>query len=118
MRALIVNIWYSSHCMDMRNSIVVIIERCTQFIKMVVLFSTGLHKFRSNLYLFNVYTGEALSFYLSRLLRMDSVPAVILAQTNVTSSVWRAVNISSLSWKEDKTVALIQWIDDLNSGAR
>ncbi|XP_053384416.1 four-jointed box protein 1-like [Mercenaria mercenaria] len=61
--------------------------------------------------------GEALSFYLSRLLRMDNVPAVILSRTNATSSMWRDVNISSLSWKEDKVAALIQWIDNINSGS-
>lgn len=60
--------------------------------------------------------GEALSFYLSRLLQMDNVPAVVLAQTSSTSQQWRAVNISSLDWKENKTIAFIQWIDNINSG--
>ncbi|KAL4224500.1 hypothetical protein ACF0H5_015201 [Mactra antiquata] len=62
--------------------------------------------------------GEALSFYLSRLLQMDNVPTVLLAKTNSTSKLWRAVNISSLTWEEDKMVALIEWVHDINSGFR
>jgi hypothetical protein len=39
-----------------------------------------------------------MSFYLSRLLGMDSVPAVFLAITNQTSVHWRNVDISSVEW--------------------
>ncbi|KAH3857751.1 hypothetical protein DPMN_100366 [Dreissena polymorpha] len=59
--------------------------------------------------------GESLSFFLSRLLHMDSVPAVVLARTNSTSKLWKAVNIRSLDWQENRTVALIQWVDNINN---
>lgn len=68
-------------------------------------------------HIYSLFTGEALSFYLSRLLQMDNVPAVLLSKTNVTSPVWGEVNISSLNWKENKVVALIQWIGNINSGS-
>lgn len=50
-----------------------------------------------------------MSFYLSRLLGMDNIPAVVLAITNQTSRHWRNVNISSVQWQNGKVVALIQW---------
>jgi hypothetical protein len=50
-----------------------------------------------------------MSFYLSRLLGMDSVPAVFLAITNQTSVHWRNVDISSVEWQNGKVVAFIQW---------
>ncbi|XP_076115188.1 four-jointed box protein 1-like [Mytilus galloprovincialis] len=53
--------------------------------------------------------GEVMSFYLSRLLGMDNIPAVVLAITNQTSRHWRNVNISSVQWQNGKVVALIQW---------
>ena len=65
-----------------------------------------------------ISSGEVLSFYLSRLLGMDNVPAVVLAKTNITSKQWRSVNISHLEWEDNKTIAFIQWIDHLNSGLR
>lgn len=53
--------------------------------------------------------GEVMSYYLSRLLGMDSVPAVFLAITNQTSRHWNNVDISSVEWQDGKVVALIQW---------
>lgn len=58
--------------------------------------------------------GELLSYYLSRLLEMDNIPAVVLSRLNSTSH-WQAVKINSLDWEEGKFVALIQWIPDMDS---
>ena len=60
-------------------------------------------------------TGEVMSFYLSRLLGMDSVPAVLLAVTNQTSSRWSNVDIASVQWQNGKVVALIQWTSHMES---
>ncbi|XP_060065052.1 extracellular serine/threonine protein kinase four-jointed-like [Ylistrum balloti] len=59
--------------------------------------------------------GEVLSFYLSRLLGLDSVPAVVLSITNQTSPRWLTTNYSKVDWKDGKVVALIQWIPNMES---
>ncbi|OWF43236.1 four-jointed box protein 1-like [Mizuhopecten yessoensis] len=59
--------------------------------------------------------GEVLSFYLSRLLGLDNVPAVVLSVTNHTSPRWLATNYSRVDWKDGKVVALIQWIPNMES---
>ncbi|XP_041365524.1 four-jointed box protein 1-like [Gigantopelta aegis] len=60
--------------------------------------------------------GEVLSFYLSLLLKMDNVPAVLLSQVNKTSSKWEGSDPGKLGWDENQYVALIQWIDDIEHG--
>lgn len=57
--------------------------------------------------------GEALSFYLSRLLGLDNVPAVVLSTTG--AGQWSAQNLKTLDWNKDKLVALIQWIPNMDS---
>lgn len=57
--------------------------------------------------------GEALSFYLSRLLGLDNVPAVVLSTTS--AGQWSAQNLKTLDWSKDKLVALIQWIPNMDS---
>ncbi|XP_069134025.1 uncharacterized protein [Argopecten irradians] len=59
--------------------------------------------------------GEVLSFYLSRLLGLDNVPAVVLSITNQTSARWLTTNYSQVNWKNGKVVALIQWIPNMDS---
>ncbi|XP_033751381.1 uncharacterized protein LOC117335474 [Pecten maximus] len=59
--------------------------------------------------------GEVLSFYLSRLLGLDNVPAVVLSITNQTSPRWQTTNYSRVDWKDGKVVALIQWIPNMDS---
>ncbi|XP_045196192.2 four-jointed box protein 1-like [Mercenaria mercenaria] len=56
--------------------------------------------------------AEALAYYLSRLLRLDNVPEVILASTDPYSERWKRVNISALSWQGNETVALVAWQRD------
>ncbi|XP_046558586.1 LOW QUALITY PROTEIN: four-jointed box protein 1-like [Haliotis rubra] len=59
--------------------------------------------------------GEVLSFYLSMLLGMDNVPAVLLSQINASSIHWRGQDTAVLGWGNNQYVALIQWIDNMNS---
>ncbi|XP_071099818.1 four-jointed box protein 1-like [Haliotis cracherodii] len=59
--------------------------------------------------------GEVLSFYLSMLLGMDNVPAVLLSQVNDSSIHWRSQDTEALGWGNNQYVALIQWIDNMNS---
>lgn len=57
--------------------------------------------------------GEVMSFYLSRLLGLTNVPTVALVSTS--DHIWRDVWNESLSkeWESNTSVALIEWIDDL-----
>ena len=57
--------------------------------------------------------GEVMSFYLSRLLGMTNVPTVALVSTS--DHIWDNVWNDSLSkeWSLNTSVALIEWIDDL-----
>ncbi|XP_061166823.1 four-jointed box protein 1-like [Saccostrea echinata] len=57
--------------------------------------------------------GEVLSFYLSRLLGMDNVPAVVLSTT--VAGQWSKRNLDRLNWKENQLVALIQWIPNMDT---
>ncbi|XP_022338612.2 four-jointed box protein 1-like [Crassostrea virginica] len=57
--------------------------------------------------------GEALSFYLSRLLGLDNVPAVVLSSTS--AGRWSKHNLETLDWQQDKLVALIQWIPNMDT---
>ncbi len=62
-----------------------------------------------------MFAGEVLSFYLSRLLGLDAVPAVALARVGGAAAQWRGVNVSRAGWEEGRWVALIQWIDGLDT---
>ncbi|KAK2186334.1 hypothetical protein NP493_205g01016 [Ridgeia piscesae] len=57
--------------------------------------------------------GEILSFYLSRMLGLDSVPVVMLSQVNSTSPQWRGHNLTKTEWQQGTIIALIQWIHQL-----
>lgn len=67
--------------------------------------------------------GEVLSFYLARLLGINNVPAVILSRVDSESHQWNSVHrqlssnesnmLADTQWEQNTTVALIQWIDDL-----
>lgn len=57
--------------------------------------------------------GEILSFYLSRMLGLDSVPVVMLSQVNSTSPQWRGHNLTKTEWQQGTIIALIQWIHHL-----
>ncbi|ESP00935.1 hypothetical protein LOTGIDRAFT_238416 [Lottia gigantea] len=59
--------------------------------------------------------GEVLSFYLSKLLKMDNVPAVVLSQLNQSSHQWNQHNLTAVDWQTDQYVALIQWIPDMDT---
>lgn len=61
----------------------------------------------------NMFTGEILSFYLSRMLGLDSVPVVMLSEVNSTSAQWRGHNLTKTEWKQGTIIALIQWIHHL-----
>jgi four-jointed box protein 1 len=62
----------------------------------------------------NLVYGEILSFYLSRLLGLDNVPAVSLSRLDSQSVQWQGQNFSAADWKDGQIVAMIQWIDDLS----
>ena len=55
-----------------------------------------------------------MSFHLSRLLGLDNVPSVTLISVNLDSEQFRQVNLTQAGWKQDKVVAFIQWIDNLD----
>ena len=61
-----------------------------------------------------IFVGEALSFYLSRMLGLDAVPAVALAKVNSSASQWRSQDIAQAQWHDGRTVAMIQWIERLD----
>ncbi len=65
--------------------------------------------------MFSLGAGEALSFYLSRLLGLDAVPAVTLVHVNASAGQWLGVNVTGAGWQDGRTVALIQWIHGLDS---
>ena len=55
-----------------------------------------------------------LSFYLSRMLGLDAVPAVALSTVNTSAPQWRGQDIAQAQWHEGKMVAMIQWIEGLD----
>lgn len=57
--------------------------------------------------------GEVLSFYLSRLLGLDNVPAVVLSVTS--DDQWSEQDLDKLEWQKNQLVALIQWIPNMNT---
>ena len=84
-----------------------------------ILFHLNQHMFKSNSDLQSYYqcvTGELISFYLSRLLGLDNVPLVALAQVNSSSPQWHAVKpqMQRANWSEGVIIALIQWIDGID----
>ena len=60
------------------------------------------------------FAGEALSFYLSRMLGLDAVPAVALTKINSSAPQWQGHNIAQAKWHNGRTVAMIQWIEGLD----
>ena len=60
------------------------------------------------------FAGEALSFYLSRMLGLDAVPAVALAEVNSSAPQWQGQDIAQAQWHDGRTVAMIQWIEGLD----
>ncbi|XP_060596612.1 four-jointed box protein 1-like isoform X1 [Ruditapes philippinarum] len=56
--------------------------------------------------------AEALAFYLSRLLRLDNVPEVILSKLDGSSGQWKRFNFTKLNWKEFEEVAIIRWFNN------
>lgn len=58
---------------------------------------------------FVVY-AEVLAFYLSRLLKMDCLPEVVLVWSTSTSRLWREVDTSVVSWDNNETVSLMRQI--------
>ena len=63
---------------------------------------------------FPCFAGEALSFYLSRMLGLDAVPAVALTKVNSSAPQWQGQDISQAQWHDGRTVAMIQWIEGLD----
>ncbi|GIY46231.1 polyadenylate-binding protein 2-B [Caerostris darwini] len=60
--------------------------------------------------------GEVLSFYLARLLGITNVPAVALSAVKDFQGQWNKENVKNLlesKWEANTTVALIQWIENL-----
>lgn len=59
--------------------------------------------------------GEVVSFYLARVLGLDNVPIVVLSEANTSKPMWHGHNITAAGWNESTIVALIQWVDGLES---
>ncbi|XP_055946623.1 four-jointed box protein 1-like [Argiope bruennichi] len=61
--------------------------------------------------------GEVLSFYLARLLGITNVPAVALSAVKDFRGQWNRQNVKqnlmASKWDNNSTVALIQWIENL-----
>ena len=59
--------------------------------------------------------GELMSFYLARLLGINTVPAVVLSKVEPHNPVWSEAlqDVESSGWKYGRTVALIEWVEDL-----
>ncbi|CAL1266390.1 unnamed protein product [Larinioides sclopetarius] len=61
--------------------------------------------------------GEVLSFYLARLLGITNVPAVALSAVKDFQGQWNKENVKknllASKWDTNSTVALIQWIENL-----
>ena len=62
----------------------------------------------------DVIIGEVMSFHLSRLLGLDNVPSVTLISVNSSSEQFRKVILTQVHWQEEKVVAFIQWIENLD----
>ena len=60
-------------------------------------------------------SGEVLSFYLARMLGIDAVPTVALLQVNSSSPQWMGHDLKDTQWKQGKVVAMIQWINGLDT---
>ncbi len=62
-----------------------------------------------NLNLFRIhFSGDILSSILAQQLGLQTVPCVIAAKVSPVAK-WK-VDVTSLGWKENDTVALIQWV--------
>lgn len=59
--------------------------------------------------------AEILAFYLSRLLKTDNIPEVVLAKTDSSSELWRNVDTSLVSWESNQTVSMTRQLENVRS---
>lgn len=59
--------------------------------------------------------GEALTYYLARLLGITNLPPLVLSQLNAESAQWAAVRtrIDALQWSDRAVVSLTEWVSNL-----